>query len=138
MREYDAAYYKANRAKVNATNRAYYRANSEAAMERQARNRKANPGVTRAHIHRRRAREAENGVWQIPPGEWGRLVARHRGCCAYCGVEGDNLSMDHVVPVAKGGGHRIGNFVPACQSCNSSKSDKLLIEWKLWKRKAGR
>jgi 5-methylcytosine-specific restriction endonuclease McrA len=38
--------------------------------------------------------------------------------------------MDHVVPIARGGWHAIGNILPACFSCNSSKRDDLLIYWR--------
>ncbi|MEU4427510.1 HNH endonuclease [Actinoplanes sp. NPDC024001] len=37
--------------------------------------------------------------------------------------------MDHVIPVALGGRHAIGNLAPACRGCNNSKNDDLLIEW---------
>ena len=133
-----AEYCAANKEKRAAQKAEYNAANKEKLAAQRARYRAANPEVFRAAGHRRRARKADNGVWEILSGEWERVVARYRGCCAYCGVEDDNLEMDHVVPVAKGGGHRIGNFVPACQSCNSSKNDKFLSEWKLWKVKVGK
>lgn len=37
--------------------------------------------------------------------------------------------MDHVIPLARGGRHGIGNVLPACQPCNSSKGARLLAEW---------
>ena len=37
--------------------------------------------------------------------------------------------MDHVVPVSKGGSTSADNIIPACQSCNSSKNNKDIIEW---------
>lgn len=39
------------------------------------------------------------------------------------------LTMDHVVPLTRGGWHDPINVVPACQSCNSKKHDKTLIEF---------
>lgn len=48
--------------------------------------------------------------------------------CAYCGAQ-HNLTMDHVVPVALGGCTDVDNIIPACQSCNSSKQAKDMIEW---------
>jgi 5-methylcytosine-specific restriction endonuclease McrA len=60
-----------------------------------------------------------------------RLVNRYRGCCAYCGDATAKLTIDHVVPFKRGGRHTIGNLVPACQSCNSSKGARLLSAWRV-------
>jgi 5-methylcytosine-specific restriction endonuclease McrA len=38
--------------------------------------------------------------------------------------------MDHVVPLARGGGHSIDNVVPACRPCNRSKGGKLVADWR--------
>ncbi|PJJ53759.1 HNH endonuclease [Mumia flava] len=45
--------------------------------------------------------------------------------CVYCGTERD-LVIDHAVPISRDslGEHRLGNLVPACRSCNSSKSQR--------------
>lgn len=44
--------------------------------------------------------------------------------CVYCGST-DNLTLDHVVPVAAGGHSRISNLVTACEPCNTLKADTL-------------
>lgn len=49
-------------------------------------------------------------------------------CCIYCGSE-DNLSLDHIIPLSKGGPDIISNQVYACRSCNSSKGDKDIFYW---------
>ncbi len=36
-------------------------------------------------------------------------------------------TIDHVIPVTKGGEHVMSNLVVACQSCNSAKGDRLLL-----------
>ncbi len=64
------------------------------------------------------------------------LMARHDGTCAYCGVA-EAKSIDHVVPVTRGGKNSIGNLVPCCRPCNSSKGNKLLSEWR-YRRGPGR
>ncbi|MBR1609540.1 MAG: HNH endonuclease [Kiritimatiellae bacterium] len=45
------------------------------------------------------------------------------GICHYCGrkVPASELTMDHVVPVARGGTSTPGNVVPCCRACNASK-----------------
>lgn len=88
-----------------------------------------NPAVFLNYWHIRRARLAAAGGPGVSREDWSRAKARTGGRCAYCGVVAP-LTMDHVVPVSRGGWHAIGNILPACRSCNSSKSDRLLIEWR--------
>ena len=49
-------------------------------------------------------------------------------CCLYC-QSPDDLTVDHIVPVVKGGSDCLGNVVYACKRCNSSKSDKDALDW---------
>lgn len=53
--------------------------------------------------------------------------------CWNCGTL-ENISLDHVIPISKGGTHSIGNMISLCRSCNSSKSNKLLSEWRYMRR----
>lgn len=50
--------------------------------------------------------------------------------CFYC-AERPCETVDHVVPLIRGGSNYEGNLVPACRPCNSSKRDLLLIEWRV-------
>jgi 5-methylcytosine-specific restriction endonuclease McrA len=50
--------------------------------------------------------------------------------CVSCGTH-DRMSIDHIIPLARGGRHSIGNLQPMCTPCNSSKQDKTMMEWKL-------
>jgi 5-methylcytosine-specific restriction endonuclease McrA len=64
-------------------------------------------------------------------GEQARLLAvwRRRGRrCAYCGGTPD--TVDHVVPLYRGGTNREGNLARACRTCNSRKGARLLAEWR--------
>ena len=65
---------------------------------------------------------------RISTRDWERLVERYNGLCAYCSVR-PATDQDHVIPLSRGGRHTVGNVLPACRSCNSSKNDRLLIEW---------
>ena len=51
--------------------------------------------------------------------------------CAYSGVSlnKNNRSIDHIIPLDKGGENEIWNCVPMLNSYNSSKHDKDIIEW---------
>ena len=77
----------------------------------------------------RRARMAASDVRVVLDSDWRRMVARYRGCCAYCGEFVEGLTQDHIIPLARGGRHSIGNLIPACGSCNSSKNARLIVEW---------
>lgn len=57
--------------------------------------------------------------------EWLAILqaAKHR--CHYCRKK-RKLTIDHVIPLSKGGQHTRMNVVPACQPCNSQKRDRIL------------
>ncbi len=82
-----------------------------------------------AHVARERekARGLKRSRW------WRNECAK--GVCHYCGahVGADALTMDHVVPVARGGRSTKGNVVPCCEACNKSKkhltpAERILLE----------
>ena len=55
------------------------------------------------------------------------LYLRDGLACAYCGQgveDGALLTLDHLRPVSKGGGHEATNLVTACQHCNSSRKNR--------------
>ena len=58
------------------------------------------------------------------------VFARDDFTCAYCGSRGGRLECDHIVPVSRGGGHEDSNLTTACFTCNRSKRDKLVSEWR--------
>jgi 5-methylcytosine-specific restriction enzyme A len=70
-----------------------------------------------------RARELRRSGW------WKRRVASGR--CHYCGREvgARRLTLDHVVPLIRGGKSLRSNVVPACKECNSAKQSLLPWEW---------
>ena len=72
---------------------------------------------------RRKARELRQSQW------WKRKCAR--GICHYCGaqVPARELTMDHIVPIARGGKSTKGNVAPACKTCNTKKKQLLPMEW---------
>ena len=65
---------------------------------------------------------------------WNRKV--QRGVCHYChsDVGRERLTMDHVVPLSRGGKSKKGNIVPACKECNNKKKSLLPIEWEEYLR----
>jgi 5-methylcytosine-specific restriction endonuclease McrA len=60
--------------------------------------------------------------------QWQQVLGVLGGLCVYCQHRaGDTL--DHVTPLALGGTNEPHNLIPACHSCNSSKSDTPLSTW---------
>lgn len=96
---------------------------------------KSKPWIGQASRMRRKARMAAVEKFVVSGRDWRRLRVRHRGCCFYCGVQGA-LTMDHLIPISRGGRHSIGNIVPACLSCNSSKNARLVIEFRAGRSRA--
>lgn len=62
-----------------------------------------------------------------------RVYKRDAYSCRYCGFQGHedghNLTVDHIVPVSKGGTNAESNLNTCCFSCNSSKKNKDLDAW---------
>jgi 5-methylcytosine-specific restriction endonuclease McrA len=53
--------------------------------------------------------------------EWLELCARHGNKCLCCGKKNVKLTVDHVIPLSKGGTNYISNIQPLCGNCNSKK-----------------
>lgn len=61
--------------------------------------------------------------------QWRPILDFYGKRCAYCGSP-DDIEIDHVIPITRGGVHEPGNVVPACRSCNRDKGNQLLREWR--------
>ena len=136
-----AQYYLDNRDRVLERNKEYYRTHREQELMR-ASNR--NPEIGRASTARWRERnpeardryrlvKASATTYVVTKRDWDRLCSRYGWRCAYCG-EQRKLTFDHVVPLSRGGAHSIGNLLPACLSCNCSKNNRFLVEWRRRRR----
>lgn len=70
-----------------------------------------------------KARELRRSQW------WKNQLGKGR--CHYCGANchPSELTMDHVVPIIRGGKSVRGNVVPACLECNQKKSCLVPSEW---------
>jgi 5-methylcytosine-specific restriction protein A len=78
---------------------------------------------------RERARALRASPW------WKRRIAD--GVCHYCRrtVGRARLTMDHIVPLGRGGRSTHGNVVPACKDCNTRKHTLLPVEWDAYLRR---
>jgi hypothetical protein len=83
---------------------------------------KAHPEVSRASVHRRNARlKSIEGTFTAQ--QWNKLVQICGDRCLKCNATNKKLTIDHVVPISKGGTNWISNIQPLCLSCNSGKRD---------------
>jgi 5-methylcytosine-specific restriction endonuclease McrA len=73
---------------------------------------------------RQKARELRASQW------WKRK--RAAGICHHCGGKfaPAELTMDHLLPVIRGGKSTKGNLVPSCKQCNSERKHQLPFEVK--------
>lgn len=81
--------------------------------------------VSEEHIKKERAKAKE-----IKRSPWWKK-RRSEGRCFYCNtkVHPKELTMDHIVPIIRGGRSTKSNIVPACKNCNSTKKYLLPMEW---------
>ena len=81
------------------------------------------PDEREIRAERAKARELRKSRW------WQQKTAP--GICHYCGqqVAFKNITMDHLVPIARGGRSTKNNLVPCCKKCNNLKKSMLPLEW---------
>jgi 5-methylcytosine-specific restriction enzyme A len=81
--------------------------------------------VDETHLKREKAiaRELRQTQW------WKNL--RGRGKCYYCKrrFPAKSLTMDHLIPISRGGTSKKSNIVPCCKECNNKKKYLLPVEW---------
>jgi len=72
---------------------------------------------------KKKARDLRHTAW------WRKKISP--GKCYYCGRQFNitDLTMDHVIPLARGGTSERINLVPACRECNAQKKYLLPVEW---------
>jgi 5-methylcytosine-specific restriction endonuclease McrA len=76
----------------------------------------------RAHIYARKRR-----MEAVLPEERELAMELTGGVCAYCGNTA--TSIDHIIPVSRGGRSKRGNLLPCCDSCNSKKHTSTLDDF---------
>lgn len=133
VKENHARWRHANAEHVRAASTAWRAANPEKRREVVKAWETRNPVAVRAKSWRRREREQASGT--LSETEWREILRVNDGACVYCERADLKLTVDHVIPIARGGKTTAGNVVPACGKCNRGKSDQLPLNF-IW-RKAG-
>jgi 5-methylcytosine-specific restriction endonuclease McrA len=118
-------YYAKNREAIledgKARQKLYYRANREKILAKNALWEKNHPEVKALKNALRKARKRNAPVNDLSRTQWQEIKAHYGQRCFYCGRKMQRLTMDHIIPLSKGGSHTASNIVPACLSCNSRK-----------------
>ena len=140
------AYYKANQVKLLSAKKVDYYENIEfyraqarkrTPEQRAAVNKRyfaAHPEVAKKFRTLRKAKMRNAGIFTISNTEIKKLMS---SACNSCKTT-NNIQLDHIMPIARGGRHSIGNLMPLCQKCNLQKGTKTWFEYKLWKAKIAR
>lgn len=80
--------------------------------------------MDKIHAHNRRAR---GGNFHLRRDRLEEII-KENSECVYCGSR-DRLTIDHMIPVKRGGNNEITNLVPACLACNSGKKDLMPLNF---------
>jgi len=118
-----------NKDRVADKNRRYYLNNKERIQEAVRKYNATHVGEAKAWQQNYRARKRAGGSLS---GEDMRRVIRSSLTCFYCESEYTDMrrpTVDHVVPLSRGGTNTASNLVSCCRSCNSRKKDRTLEEW---------
>jgi 5-methylcytosine-specific restriction endonuclease McrA len=114
FKKLERASYQRNREQKRLQAKRHLQLNYEAALERN---------------HRRRARLREAKTFKITARETKRLYG---STCLFCGSS-EQINLDHIIPISRGGSHGIGNLQPLCDNCNSTKYNKTIMEWRMYR-----
>ena len=134
--EYDRKYHLSNREKKCAVAREWtssnklrkresgkrwYRNNRERHAEKSRNWRKANPEKKRALEHKREVKK-RNALSE--PYDFKAICKHYKNRCLRCEQDDVKLTIDHIIPISKGGNDIASNIQPLCQPCNSGKKDR--------------
>lgn len=145
MKAYLKKYYKKNRAEAARQSRERYLANREAKRQydieykqrpeviERYRAKLQTPEFKRRQSIQNKLRHAlrRSIVGTFTKEQWLARVEAHGWRCFYCykDLQYGGLTMDHAIPVSRGGTNWASNLLPACKSCNSKKKDRTVLEY---------
>jgi 5-methylcytosine-specific restriction endonuclease McrA len=120
-------YYSGHKAENRESGNRWRDANRDKVRESNRLAKKAHPEQRQADDERRRSRK-ENAEGNYSANDIKKQNKIQKGRCYYCGQK-KKLTIDHIVPLSRGGSNWPSNIVLACGSCNSKKHNKLPHEW---------
>lgn len=90
--------------------------------------------ASKERVKRYRERRKQSGLPQqhhVTHKQRAAILAKTGGKCGYCGTT-EKITIDHMVPVGRGGTDDPDNLMPACRPCNSDKRDMTHDEYMAW------
>jgi 5-methylcytosine-specific restriction endonuclease McrA len=112
-KEYEKKYREDNKDILNAKRRSNYANNPEYKT------------YVLRYVHKRRTR-INNAEGSFTPEEWLRLLECFGNRCLVLGCDNTDITVDHVIPISKGGSNTIDNLQPLCRHHNAVKHDKII------------
>lgn len=113
--------------KTRERNQRLYYADVEASRAYYRDLRAKNKDSVAAANRKQRAKRKNAEVFAVSKKELNRIYASP---CVFCGAT-ENITLDHVIPLSRGGRHSVGNLQALCFSCNHRKHAKFMMEWRI-------
>ena len=115
IREQRSEHYKNNRSRIRAAQKSKYEALSPEDRHSQ---------YGRLWLIRRSRKQGSLGSFTAE--EWKAIKRKFKGRCAHPGCNRTDITVDHIIPLSKGGCSFAFNLQPLCKSHNCSKKARLL------------
>lgn len=135
-REYNRAYSKTEKARAQKRiySRQYGQENKAIMRDKLRERRQRNPQKANDACIRYKARKFN--APQVEIIDRSAIIARDNSTCYLCDkyLEPKQITLDHVIPLARGGTHTADNLKVACRSCNSQKHKKTPDEFREYLR----
>ena len=113
-------YREIHREQLQEENRQWRLQNRDKMRAYQKRYMRNHPFLNARYRHERRARR-NNALGKFSEKEWEALQALCGNQCVRCGRIKCELTVDHILPLSKGGTNWIWNIQPLCRPCNNQK-----------------
>ena len=135
--QYSKQYYQEHKEEKQQYQQQYYQENKEEIQQHKKQYNKQYYQTPQGQIvvfnycTKRRQRKEEQGAG-INKEQWLEMMNFFDWKCAYSGIlvnTKNNRSIDHIIPIVKGGEHEVWNCVPMDKNLNRSKKDKDMMEW---------
>lgn len=125
IQEQRKEYYRNTKDERSNYHRKWYLKNRKHKLQQNKEWRDNNLEKQKVYVHKRRKLIEQNGG-DYTEEDWIDLCEYYNYTCLRCGNNSVPMTVDHIIPLSKGGSNNIWNIAPLCFSCNSSKNNKII------------